>query len=221
MTTPSVTIKASDVNTELGKSSTALMSLNAADVRALAEVLSGQISYSNLRGKSSFTLAFTPSVAFDQRARTTSSQGGYAFAQFTLNSDGTTDSTGQTFISGGANAGPLSLTTNQRPTSWGSPITAGIGSNFEARLGITSVFRNNGDEIATWGGTAIPGAGSFTPYITLSSATSLFAGSGAGYSAINGGENASIIIQGNLFIRNRTTLAEISQSFNMEANADV
>ena len=219
MTTPSVTIKASDVNTELGKSSTALMSLNAADVRALAGVLSGQISYSNLRGKSSFTLAFTPSVAFDQRARATSSDGGYAFAQFTLNSDGTTASTGQSLVSGGA-FGPVPLTTNQRPTSWGSPITAGIGSNFEARLGITSVFRNNGDEIATWGGTAIPGAGSFTPYITLSSATSLFAGSGAGYSAINGGENASIIIQGNLFIRNKTTLVEISQSFNMEANAD-
>lgn len=219
MTTPSVTIKASDVNTELGKSSTALMSLNAADVRALAGVLSGQISYSNLRGKSSFTLAFTPSVAFDQRARATSSAGGYAFAQFTLNSDGTTASTGQALVFGGP-FGPVALTTNQRPTSWGSPITAGIGSNFEARLGITSVVRNNGDEIATWGGTAIPAAGSFTPYITLSSATSLFAGSGAGYSAINGGENASIIIQGNLFIRNKTTLAEISQSFNMEANAD-
>jgi len=221
MTTPSGTIKASDVNIELGKSSTALMSLNAADVRALAGVSSGQISYNNLRGKSSFTLAFVPNVTFDQRARTQSSAGGYAFTQFTLNSDGTTASAGQTLLNGGVSG----LDANQRPTSWGSPTTVGIGSNFEARLGITLLSRNAGGEIATWGGaTLLPGVpfvGSgevFSPYITLSSATSLFTGVGSGY---GGDENGTILIQGNLYIRNKTTLVEISKSFNMESNNDV
>jgi len=218
MTTPSGTIKASDVNIELGKSSTALMSLNASDVRALAGISSGQISYNNLRGKSSFTPAFVPNVTFDQRARATSSEGGYAYASFTLNTNGTITSDG--LIQG--QGGQSGLDVNQKPTSWGSPTTVGIGSNFEARLGITYLARNSGDEIATWGGaTLLPGqpfvnsGESFSPYITLSSATSLFTGVGSGY----GG--SEIFLQGNLYIRNKTTLVEISKAFNMESNVNV
>ena len=50
-------ISLSQVNTELGKSSTAQISLNDADVRALAGVPSGAISMSNLYGKSRFIVA--------------------------------------------------------------------------------------------------------------------------------------------------------------------
>lgn len=52
MTTPSGQIALSDVNTELGYSSTATISMNDAAVRNLAGVPSGQISMSNLQGKS-------------------------------------------------------------------------------------------------------------------------------------------------------------------------
>jgi hypothetical protein len=212
MTTPAGTIKASDVNTELGKSTTALMSLNASDVRALAGVSSGQISYNNLRGKSSFTLAFSSGNGFDQRQSTTSSTGGYAWAQFTLNTNGTISSAGESFNSGGGGGVNSVLDTDIKPTAWGSPTTAGIGSNYEALLNVTALSRGNGGEVGTWGGTSITTTGN-TAYVTLSSATSLFAGAGTGY----GG--ADIYIQGTLYIRHKTTLVTISRAFNIVANA--
>lgn len=52
MTLPTGTITMNDVNLELGKASGALISLNDADVRALAEKPSGTISMDDLRGKS-------------------------------------------------------------------------------------------------------------------------------------------------------------------------
>jgi hypothetical protein len=210
MTTPAGTIKASDVNTELGKSSTALMSLNASDVRALAGVSSGQISYNNLRGKSSFTLAFSSGNGFDQRATASSSAGGYAYAQFTLNTNSTISSAGESYNSGG---GVYGLSPDTKPTAWGSPTTVGIGSNYEARLNVTYLARGSGSEICTWGGTSITSTG-FTAWVTLSSATSLFAGVGSGYA---GNE---LFVAGTLYIRHKTTLVEINRAFNMEANVN-
>ena len=58
MTLPTGQISMSQVNTELSKSSTALISLNDSDVRALAGVPSGAISMANLQGKSN--VSFTP-----------------------------------------------------------------------------------------------------------------------------------------------------------------
>lgn len=55
MTTPTGTINAGHINSELGRPSTQLLSLNDSAVRALAGVPSGTISYDNLRGKSSFS----------------------------------------------------------------------------------------------------------------------------------------------------------------------
>jgi len=52
MTTPSSTITAGDVNTELGRSSTASMSLNEEKVRRLADQTSGTVTFDNLRNKS-------------------------------------------------------------------------------------------------------------------------------------------------------------------------
>ena len=62
MTLSTGTISLSQVNTELGYSASATISLNDAAVRALAGVSSGTISMSNLQGKSAgnpFTVPFT------------------------------------------------------------------------------------------------------------------------------------------------------------------
>ena len=52
MTTPSGQISLDDVNTELDITPGTQINMNAADVRALAEVPSGQIAMSDLQGKS-------------------------------------------------------------------------------------------------------------------------------------------------------------------------
>lgn len=56
MTLPAGQISLSQVNVELGLSSTALISLNDAAVRTLAGVASGAIGMSDLQGKSSFSV---------------------------------------------------------------------------------------------------------------------------------------------------------------------
>jgi hypothetical protein len=58
----------SQVNVELGKSSTAQISLNDADVRALAQKPSGAISMSDLYGKSRFVIASGGSETTDRKS---------------------------------------------------------------------------------------------------------------------------------------------------------
>jgi hypothetical protein len=55
----------SQVNTELGRSSTATISLNESAVRTLAGVPSGAISFQNLRGKSALSVSATSVSGFN------------------------------------------------------------------------------------------------------------------------------------------------------------
>jgi len=61
MALPTGTISMSQVNTELGRSSTATISLGETAVRSLAGVASGAISMNNLRGKSAAPSTYTAS----------------------------------------------------------------------------------------------------------------------------------------------------------------
>lgn len=78
MTTPSGTIALSDVNTELGYSSTATITMNDTAVRTLAGVSSGTISMDNLRGKSNrVSISYTFATSTQYASINVSTIGGY------------------------------------------------------------------------------------------------------------------------------------------------
>ena len=186
------TISMADINVELGKSSTALISLNDADARALAAILSGQIALSNFYGKSRFTPAFSPAGTITARDRGSSGQGSRS-AEITFNSNGTISKVGGTEQSGA--------------TSWGSPTVSGIGSGYEVRLNVTYVNYNSVPP--QFAGFAIASTG-FTSWYNLASARTL--------AATTDGSDPEKLVAGTVFIRNTSTLAEISRAFELEAN---
>lgn len=90
MTLPVGTISMSEVNTELGYSSTALISLNDTAVRSLANVPSGQISMSDLQGKSAqFGATYSSNTTSGLNLRTWALANGWngsAYAVITIGS---------------------------------------------------------------------------------------------------------------------------------------
>jgi hypothetical protein len=116
----------SQVNTELGRSSTASINLNETAVRTLAGVPSGAISMDNLRGKSAVTLGFNNS----ENISVFEAYLGYA---------------GVNLFSNGSMTYSPSRTSG--PTAYLSPVSTGAGSQYEARVASYNVsqFGDYGD----------------------------------------------------------------------------
>jgi hypothetical protein len=122
----------SQVNTELGRSATATISLNESAVRTLAGVPSGTISMNDLRGKSA--------VSFDPAGGASAGEAVYLFAEGEFDAQVTIQCSQQavwtysglggsvSIPSGSSNAiitFYLSTTTNPRTASWSVSATAG------------------------------------------------------------------------------------------------
>lgn len=197
MTLPSApnSISMSQVNTELGRSSTASINLNESAVRTLAGVASGAISMDNLRGKSSFTLAFNNAETINLSAR--GSPTTYQ-AIYTLNRNATCSKSGS----------PFGLDFSSGPTAWGTPTGGTPGDNFEARLNVTYYSSSfSGGDYVRFAGVNISGSG-FTSWYSLSSARTIDAR----------GSNDISFVEGTLYIRNTSTLTEISRTFAVYAD---
>ena len=118
MTLPvSGTISLSDVNTELGKASTALITMNDADARALAGVPSGQISMSDFYGKSALNISYLTST------QSTSALTTYTFSALSF---GTEDANRRIIVAIGAYGG-TQLRTISSVTIGGVTATAITG----------------------------------------------------------------------------------------------
>lgn len=140
MVLPTGTISMSQVNTELGRSATATISLNESAVRTLAGVPSGTISMDNLRGKSAVT--FTPAGGTAPGSpQTVSSQGG-TFASVTLQCS---QNAVWTYSGGGFRSGE-SLPSGGTATS----ITFSISTDFEFRDASWSVSGTAGGITRYW-----------------------------------------------------------------------
>ena len=134
MPTPSGTISLSNVNTELGRSSTANISMNEAAVRTLAGVGgSGSIiTMDNLRGKSNASVAISDQSALDYSYL---GNGGQGFARYQLNANGVayrTNFAGTLIAIGG---------------EW---LTSGSAGLFDAYATWTGSAGNPGGVTGTW-----------------------------------------------------------------------
>jgi len=125
MTLPvSGALSMSQVNTELGLSSSATIALGGSGARGLAGIASGAINMNALHGKSAITIGMSVAPYITAGNANTS---GSVTASFTLNSNGTCSAT----------AAPITDEANY-PANWATSTTTGIGSSYWARVTVTS-----------------------------------------------------------------------------------
>jgi hypothetical protein len=171
--------------------------MNDTNVRTLAAVPSGAIIMpTNFYGKSNFTAAFNNAESIQL---IDSGSSGQAYqARYTINTDGTCTKFG----------GVPPLETSLGPTAWGSPTGGTPGNSYEARLNVTSYY--SGDYVR-FAGVNITSTG-FTSWYALSSNRAIDVLSGLyDYSRI----------EGTLYIRNTSTLVEISRAFDLLADPTI
>jgi len=130
----------SQVNTELGRSSTANISLNESAVRNLAGVPSGAISFQDLRGKSALSVTASNVSGFDS---------GFASSGFVVTSGspnttvtgGTSPFTFSWARVSGSTVPQISSATAQNP-NWSNAITPDGGNEAIWRVTVTDANSN-------------------------------------------------------------------------------
>ena len=187
------------INLELGQSATAQVSMNDTNVRTLAAVPSGAIIMpTNFYGKSNFTLAFNN--ADDINIFVGTSGGGPLQASYGINTNATC-----------TKGGTFTPSPNNGPTAWGSPTGGTPGNSYEVRLNVTEVFPSEWPgNYVQFAGVNVTGTG-FTSWYALSSNRFI--------EVYVAGQFASIT--GTLYIRNTSTLVEISRAFYVGADLTV
>lgn len=134
MTLPaSGTISMSQVSTELGRASNAQTSLGETAVRNLAGVASGAIAFSNLHGKSAFSIVNNTSISVSGTAEFPN----FASAGITYETNGNIQAS--TSDAGSYDAG-----------DWGTPNTTGAGNGYYIRASNLSGNAPSGPAFNQW-----------------------------------------------------------------------
>jgi hypothetical protein len=160
---------------------------------------SGEISIRNFYGTTAFTAVFNnaENISVINGQQTTDP----LTAAYIVNTDATcTKANGTSY----GNAGP---------TAWGTPTGGTPGNSFEARINVSAAYVTPGyGNYAQFAGVNIPdGFTGYTSWYALSSNRSLF--------VYCDGQN--VAIQGTLYIRNTTSLVEISRAIYVGADQTV
>jgi len=151
---------------------------------------SGEISIRNFYGTSAFSLAFNNAENIALTAGASSGSQPSVQATYSILANATCTKFGNP-----------SLSPSTGPTAWGTPTGGTPGNNYEARLNVSGIYIQSGGDYVKFAGVNVTAVG-FTSWYALSSTR-----------AIDVYAEQVADVQGTLYIRNTSTLVEISRSF--------